>query len=631
MLMLCGQGGGVRIAVTRDIRGEAKGKKLALSARLRPLLENARWGLDIIWRTNSVLTASLVAIYLLQSILPAAQALATRGVINTAVRQLRSGSTVLRPMIAWLLFAFATTFVDGLSRLAQDFTNRRLEDDLNLELNSMILTHAGDLDLSFFEDSASQDVLFRAKQNASGNLSRFVSGALSVVSNLIQIVSLLAIVVAIEPLVLVVILPAAIPYLRFQWHLTRNRYELGRLRATKRRWTEYFVSGLTDSALVPEAKILDLAPLMIQKFRALMAEFRDQDRHLLLRSVRAAALFSSIATIALYALFARVALRVLRGSASMGDLAIFGAAAARLRSTLEAAVNGVANLQEQMLNVSDLRELIAAKPRLTAVPGSAVSGPYLGKVEFEKVSFTYDGSSEPSLRDISLTIEAGETLAIVGENGSGKTTLLKLLVRFYDPASGCVRIDGRDLREIDPKDLQARISFVFQNFGRYEASVADNIGYGDWRRLMGQGERIERIATRAGIDDLIRKLPAGYGTLVGRKFGGYDLSVGQWQRLAVARAFARDSSLVILDEPTSNLDGQAEYDLFVRCRDLARGRTTILVSHRFSTLRIADRIVVMAGGRIVEVGSHEQLLRNDGYYTWLFHQASSSRTGISLK
>jgi ATP-binding cassette subfamily B protein len=148
---------------------------------------------------------------------------------------------------------------------------------------------------------------------------------------------------------------------------------------------------------------------------------------------------------------------------------------------------------------------------------------------------------------------------------------------------------------------------------------------------MGQGERIERIATRAGIDDLIRKLPAGYGTLVGRKFGGYDLSVGQWQRLAVARAFARDSSLVILDEPTSNLDGQAEYDLFVRCRDLARGRTTILVSHRFSTLRIADRIVVMAGGRIVEVGSHEQLLRNDGYYTWLFHQASSSRTGISLK
>ena len=619
--------------MTRKDPGGAEGWSAAApsAGSMRSFFANAGWALNLIWTTNPGLTASLVAIYLLQSTLPAAQALATRGVINTAVSQLRTGSAALRPMVAWLLFAFLATIADGLSRLAQGFTMRRLEDDLDLELYTMILTHAGGLDVSFFEDPESQNILYRAKQNPAGNLSRFVSGSLSVLSNLIQIVSLLAIVVAIEPLVLIVIVPAAVPYLRFQWNLSRNRYELERSRATKRRWTQYFVSALTDAASVPEVKILDLAPLLIQKFRALTSEFRDQDHSLLLRSFRAAALFSGLATTALYALFARVAIRVLEGSSTMGDLAIFGAAAARLRSTLEVEINAVANVLQEMLSVSDLQELLATKPRIASAPRAVAPDHYRGEVELQGVSFTYDGSAEPALNDVSLTVRAGETLALVGENGSGKTTLVKLIVRFYDPTAGCVRLDGRDLKDIDPKHLHSHISFVFQNFGRYEATVAENIGYGDWRRLVGEAERIERVASEAGIDDMIRQLPSGYDTLVGRKFGGFDLSGGQWQRLALARAFSRQASLVILDEPTSNLDSKAEYELFVHCRALARGRTTILVSHRFSTARIADRIAVMERGRIVEVGSHDELIRNDGCYARLYEQATRSyRTAFVL-
>ncbi|HXN86846.1 MAG TPA: ABC transporter ATP-binding protein, partial [Candidatus Binataceae bacterium] len=579
--------------------------------------------------TNRLLTAALVGLYLLQSILPAAQALATRGVIDTAVGQLRTGSMVLRPMLAWLTLAFVATLADGLGGLAQDYSSRRLEDDLNLELNSMILIHAADLDVSFFESPSSQDVLFRARQNAAGSVSRFVGGSLNVISNMIQILSLLAIVVAIEPLILIVIVVAAVPYMRFQWSLTQTRYGLERSRATKRRWTQYFVSSLTDSGSVPEAKILDLAPMMIAKFRAMMAEFRDQDRGLLIRSTRAAAIFSGFATTAIYALFARVALRVLRGSSTMGDLAIFGAAAARLRLTVEGEISSIASLLEQMLNISNLQELLAAKPLIVSTAEPTSSHQYRGEIEFEGVSFTYNGSTQPALQDVSLKVRAGETLAIVGENGSGKTTLVKLIVRFYDPTVGCVRIDGQDLKSIDPKDLQSRISFVFQNFGRYEASVAENISYGDWRQLAGEAEQIERVATKAGIDEMIRRLPAGYETLVGRQFGGYDLSIGQWQRVALARAFARHASIVILDEPTSNLDAQAEYELFMRCRSLARGRTTITVSHRFSTVRIADRIVVMERGRIVEVGSHEELLRNAGHYTRLYDRATRSDRGAS--
>jgi ATP-binding cassette subfamily B protein len=589
---------------------------------IRQLIVNARWALNFTWKSNRALTAAMVLTYVVQSVLPAAAALATKGVIDSAMKQLHSGNIGLGSMKPWLIFAFVATLADGLFRLAQDYSSRRLEDDLNLELNSMILSHAGELDVSFFEDPASQDVLFRARQNSAGNLSRFVSSTLGALSNLIQILSLLTIVVLIEPLILIVIVVAGVPYMRFQWSLTRNRYELERSRATKRRWTQYFVSALTDSSAVPEAKILDLAPMMTEKFRGLMTEFRDQDHRLLLRSSRGASMFSVFATSAIYVLFARVALRVLRGSSTLGDLAIFGAAAARLRATVEGEISSVAGLQEQMLNISDLRDFLAAKPRIASSPGARPAAVCRGEIEFDRVSFSYNNSSEPALRDVSFSIRPGETVAIVGENGSGKTTLAKLMVRFYDPTSGAVRIDGRDLLTMDPRELHAQLAFVFQNFGRYEASIGENISYGDWRRLSGDDEQIAHIGRLAGIDDMVTRLPGAYSTRVGRQFGGFDLSIGQWQRVALARAFAREAAVVIMDEPTSNLDSKAEYDLFMRCRALARGRTTILISHRFSTVRVADRILVMNRGRLVEMGSHDELMRIAGYYTQLYDRAA---------
>ena len=308
----------------------------------------------------------------------------------------------------------------------------------------------------------------------------------------------------------------------------------------------------------------------------------------------------------------------------MGDLAIFGAAAGRLRSTLEAQVNAVAIMREETLNISDLRELLLTQPAIVAAPNAIAPQSCRGEIEFRAVSFTYPGSDQPALRDVSLTIAPGETLALVGENGSGKSTMVKLLARFYDPAAGSVRLDGHDLRELDLEHLRSQISLVFQNYRGYEATFADNIAYGDWRRLLGQTKQVEAMADEAGLADVIESLPGGFETLLGRRFGQFDLSRGQWQRVAIARAFARRSSVVILDEPTSSLDPRAERKLLSRFRALARGRTAIVVAHRLTTLEIATRIAVMQHGQIVEIGSHEELLRKGGEYASLHARSRSS-------
>jgi ATP-binding cassette subfamily B protein len=334
-------------------------------------------------------------------------------------------------------------------------------------------------------------------------------------------------------------------------------------------------------------------------------------------------LFSGFTTAALFILFARLALRVLRGTSTLGDLAIFGVASGRLRTTLENQVNAVAGIREETLNVSDLRQLMAARASIVATSGARATERVRGEIEFDEVSFTYPGSTDPVLRDLSLTIRAGETLALVGRNGSGKSTLTKLIARFYDPTSGCVRLDGHDLRDIDPDDLRSHLSFVFQHFGRYEATVADNIGYADWRRLLGETDAIGRAVTDAGLGDMIRSLPDGVDTIVGRKFGRFDLSDGQWQRVAAARAFARLAPIVILDEPSSNLDTIAQRELASHFRALVNRRTTIIISHRLSTIRIADRIAVMQYGRIVEIGTHDELLKKGGHFANLYYDTSS--------
>jgi ATP-binding cassette, subfamily B, bacterial len=562
-----------------------------------------------------------------RGIVPAGVAIVGRGLINAFVDHTGRGGETLEAIWPWLVFGFALAVFEAISPLTEKFFTQRLHDDVNLKITGNILDHAARLDVAFFEDPRQREMIERAQQDPADRFINFVRETQAALTNFLQTISLVLILALIEPWVLLVLAPSALPYLFFQWRLSRRFYLEEYQRTPKRRWTQYFVSLLTDRHSLTEIKLVGLAPFLIRQFRLLITQFRDQDRSLHRRSLAGSSIFAAVTTVAFYAIFVRVVLKALAGALTVGDIAIFGGATSRVRFTLERVIQSISSAMEQTLYISNLIDFFNVKPGIQS-GSNLVRSTGCGEIEFNDVVFSYPGSTKPTLNGVSLHIEPGEIVALVGENGAGKTTLVKLIARLYDPDSGYVAFDGVDLRQMSLDYLHQQMSFVLQDFVRYEATAMDNIAYGDWENMMDKRQNVERVAQLAGVDGMIRSMPRGYETMLGRLFGEYDLSGGEWQKLAVARAFSREASVLILDEPTANLSIQAEYELFCRFRKLSRGRTTILVSHRFSTLRMADRILVMEKGQIVECGTHEKLIANAGCYAKLYrlhrHQTNYS-------
>ena len=559
---------------------------------------------------------------LIQSVAPAGLVLVARGVVNAVASGLSKGEPSTNILMLWLGVGLLVSMAEAVSRSAGKYFSRRLHDELNLKTTTNMLEHAANLEVQLFEDPHFQDVLQRARDKTADNLSQFITSVLSILTSVIQVVSMLLILLVVEPLISGVLMLLGLPYFLFQWHQAKVNYERQNSRATKHRWTRYFVSLLTSQRSVSEIKLLDIGPFLINKYRALLEEFKAQDSSFYLRGFMGSMIFYLISTTAFYSTFAWIAFLAVNGQLTLGDVAMYGGITSRLSWIIENVVISAAQTLEKALFISNLIAFFSVRP---VAAGSSKSVPDVKNkpIEFRNVSFTYPGTQKPVISDISMRINPGETIALVGENGVGKTTLAKLVARLYEPDSGGIFIDGMDIRNIPIDRYYKEISFVFQEFGRYEATVSDNIAYGNWWEMMGAQKKIEEIAWQSGVHDMIMKMPDGYNTLLGRLFGLHTLSGGQWQQIAIARAFARNASILILDEPSSNLDSKTEYKLFSRFKALSADRTTILISHRFSTVSIADRIVVLDKGRIIEQGTHHELIKKKGHYASLYdlHQS----------
>lgn len=589
----------------------------SLKTALLAMFANMRWAFRLTWSTGPLLVSGVVISTCGRALVPAGLALIARGLINGLVDLMHRGSDNFSALIPWLLLGVGLAVVQAMSDVGSRYLIQRLNDEIQLTITTDVLKHAAGLDIACFEDHRFHDVLERARQDTAQHFSQFLINIIGVINNGLQLVSLLAILVIIEPFITAVLAPVALPYLIFQMRLARRRHSKEQTRTTGRRWAGYFVRLLTSPQSAAEVRLLDLGPLLINRYRTLITEFRDQDRTLHFRSFLGGTAFALSAAVVFYLILAWVVYRALKAGLTVGDVAIYAGASSALRSNLANVIQSMSNAVEHALFVSNLKEFLDIRPWIQDT-GRAIPESRKGEIEFTHVSFSYPGSSQLILADISFHIKPGETVALVGENGAGKTTLVKLIARLYDPDCGSIALDGVDIRKLPISYLYSQLACVLQGFGRYEATAADNIAYGDWRRLLHNPDQVKEIAREANIHEMIEGMPQAYDTMLGKLFGGHDLSAGQWQQLAVARAFARDACVLILDEPTASLDARAEHAIFSRFRELLKGRTTILISHRFSTVSMADRILVLDQGRLIEQGTHQELMARNRHYATLY-------------
>ena len=608
----------------------------SLRARLGAL-RNVPPFLLLVWRTSPALTAATLALRLVRALLPVALLFLGKLIIDEVLHLAQrpdhpadaagwiASGLLLRLaglLLAELGLAVLTdvlgrvvSLVDAL--LAERFTNAS---------SIRLMQHAATLDLEDFEDSELQDKLDRARRQTAGRTT-LISQMFGRAQDLVTVASFAAGLAAYAPWLIALLLLALVPAFLGEAHFNAQDYALSFARTAERRELDYVRQTGASTETAKEVKIFGLNDFLIERYRHLSLAMQAENRRLALRRAGWGGAFAALGTVGYYVAYAYLAWRTLSGGFSIGDLTFLAGSFLRLRGLLEGLLAGFSSLASQALYLDDLFSFFEVAPEIHS---PAEPRPFPAKIGagfvFEGVGFRYPGAERWAVRNLDFTLYPGETLALVGENGAGKTTLVKLLARLYDPDEGRILLDGHDLREYDLDALRGSMGVIFQDFVRYYMTAADNIAVG---RIEARDDRprVEAAARRGLADDVIRRLPRQYEQMIGRRFrSGIELSGGEWQKVAIARAYMRDAPLLILDEPTAALDARSEFEVFQRFKELSAGRTAVLISHRFSSVRMADRILVMAGGEIEASGTHEALLAQRGRYAELFElQAAGYR------